>query len=768
MRSCAAVAVMLMGACYSPPAAEHCAIQCPDGVCPEGSTCMADGYCHAPDESPDCGGAAAQGAEIRVGGLHTCAIVGDGQLACWGANRSGELGPATAEPRIAQAALVEVEGVDRWAAVAVGAVHTCAIADGTGALYCWGDDFGEALGNGAAGGGPVPMRPADAPDAGWTAIAGGDAYTCGIADARLYCWGTNLYDQLGLPDAGDSVDVPTPVDPAAWSTVAAGETHTCGVRLDGHLFCWGDNGSGKLGLDDELPRDAPAEVGAGGMTWKTVSVGAYHTCAIRADDTLHCWGAGGGGQLGVGYDDHHTPFEVDPERRWRAVAAGAVTTCAVTLDDQLYCWGDDGAGQRGDGPVDQPGLARIAADQAWDTVAAAAHAGHACARTTAGELYCWGADLDGQIGDGTFADEHAPVQIGTAVWRALWAGFDRTCGIRDDDGLLYCWGGFAYDQSLLLVTPTRFGSESAAWTGIALGAVHGCAVDTSLNLWCWGNGSHGELGTGDREYYSAPVEVLTSTDWKGVAAGREHTCALSTAGDVVCFGDNSYGQLGNLAGGDSVTAVPVDVAGVNAFLAVAAGESHTCAAGDAGNLYCWGANDVFQSGATDPSAPTVPFDIPNGSWDLPSLGFGHSCARLGGGGFQCWGNDDKGQLGRVGGGSGATAMPTAAGPAALDSWIEIAAGGAHTCARRGVAPDREIYCWGQNARGQVGASVLDEDRPPVEVGDGHDWTRVVAGESHTCALDSDGSLWCWGAGDYGQLGDGDSDRLEPTAVLAPP
>jgi len=209
-------------------------------------------------------------ASVSAGGFHACGIKRDGRLFCWGMNGSGELGVGDNEDRTTpvQSGCVDGECFDDWVAVAAGDFHTCAIRD-SGELYCWGGGLNGQLGIGATmeRDSSRPLR-VDAPPGRYRAVAGGSSHTCAIAeDETLWCWGRNDQGQLGTGDL-ERRSVPTRIRTPGgdgWIGLALGREHTCAVRADETLWCWGWNEDGQVGLGyatlaGELPPRSPSRV----------------------------------------------------------------------------------------------------------------------------------------------------------------------------------------------------------------------------------------------------------------------------------------------------------------------------------------------------------------------------------------------------------------------------------------------------------------------------------------------------------------------------
>ncbi len=369
---------------------------------------------------------------------------------------------------------------------------------------------------------------------------------------------------LGIagPASARTVDSrPGPAETAVrWRQVDAGRSHTCALRSDGRLYCWGWDHYGQLGnRGTDTYRSTPVEVAGHRTDWATVSTGDTHTCARTTDRHLYCWGGDHSGQLGNGgtNTDQPTPVQVVGNRAdWATVTASGSNTCARTTDRHLHCWGSDYFGQLGDGgtDTDQPAPVEVAGNRAdWATVTAGGT--HTCARTTDRHLYCWGRDIVGQLGDGgTDTNQPAPVEVAgnRADWATVSAGASHTCA-RTTDHRLYCWGADLYgelgDSAALeeQPAPVEVAGNRTDWTSVSAGGDHTCGRRTNGRLYCWGSDFSGKLGD-DVSYADQPTPVQVAgnrTDWATTVAGINHSCGRRADGRLYCWGRDSYGQLGD-------------------------------------------------------------------------------------------------------------------------------------------------------------------------------------------------------------------------------
>src|SRR5262245_61938694 len=412
---------------------------------------------------------------LSLGEGHSCAILPNAQVKCWGEGGGGRLGSGDGARRGDQPGEMgdHLPYVDlgtsspgvphRVTALAAGEFHTCALL-ATGQVKCWGIGGNGALGygdNAARGDSPIEMGNALpvvdlGPGRTATAIAGGQTHTCARLDTgQVKCWGNGGAGRLGYGDTitrGDGVGemgsaLPV-VDLGAGRTataIAAGFEHTCALLDNATVKCWGEGSQGRLGQGAVTDvGDAPGEMGAAlapvllgsGRTAVAISAGGFHTCALLDDGSVKCWGSNSFGQLGLGdtaargdapteMGDILPPVELGTGRTAIGVVTGNGHTCAVLDGGDLKCWGGGAAGQLGYGDVDNRGDALGEMDEdlplvnlgaARRVVGLASGRAHVCALLDDGTVRCWGGNPDGRLGLGdTVQRGDGPGEMGAAL-----------------------------------------------------------------------------------------------------------------------------------------------------------------------------------------------------------------------------------------------------------------------------------------------------------------------------------------------------------------
>ena len=355
---------------------------------------------------------------------------------------------------------------------------------------------------------------------------------------------------MGKLDGSSATGVP-------FAQVSAGAHSTCAIRGDASLWCWGSNTYGQLRVSGASNRLAPVEASA--ISWATVACGQTDACGILTDGTLSCWGNNGSGQLGAATTAAQPQTEV-PGGPWQGIAPGAYQSCGIESDGTLWCWGDNTNGQLGIGNTETTSTPTQVTGGGWNQVSTSYY--HTCTTKQDGTLWCWGLNANLELADVSVAFRMVPGQVSGSDWTQVVTGLYHTCATKQDKSL-WCWGGNTAGQlgnalAPLLAKGAQGGTSDpwqviGAWNSVSAGQAHTCGIMSDFSLWCWGDNSNGQLGNGSQDSSSVPVAVAAlNQTWASVAAGSSHTCALATNGTLWCWGDNSYGQLGTGSGGSQL------------------------------------------------------------------------------------------------------------------------------------------------------------------------------------------------------------------------
>ena len=364
--------------------------------------------------------------------------------------------------------------------------------------------------------------------------------------------------------------------------------------------------------------DRPVVVPAASLGWRTVSAGGSHSCAIRLDGALYCWGGNGSGQLGVGVARGRcgrpaTPCEggpraVAPNLRFQSVSAGQRHTCAITVARALYCWGENLQFQtatQGEPFVTVP-VAVMSEMQFLDVGAGSTQT---CAVRTNGVVYCWGEGTLGALGRGDTVTSVIPAPVATSErFVAVRSGRLRSCAIALDGGL-WCWGiewestegNIDYFHQRLL--PHRVaGLPPVRDLSVTVSSL--CALSTGGVAFCWESNGYAQLGNGNTTSTATPTEVATGEHFTSVSNGIIQTCGVTDDGRALCWGNNSFGQLGVPRPGEhcgdaglECSRRPIAVFGRQRFASVATGiGNHTCGVTLGTAILCWGLGSSGQLG----------------------------------------------------------------------------------------------------------------------------------------------------------------------------
>jgi alpha-tubulin suppressor-like RCC1 family protein len=518
-------------------------------------------------------------ASISAGGNHSCAIEG-GAAYCWGTNADGELGNGTTGGGSAIPVAVSTSGVlagRTLIQIAVGDTDACALAS-TGTAYCWGSNQDGELGNGTTTSSSVPVAVSTSgvlAGQSLTQIAAGDGYTCAVASSgAAYCWGLNSWGGLGDGSYADS-SVPVAVSTsgvlagrALVQITAASFGHTCALDSAGAAYCWGINSDGEIGTGSASAAgsNVPVAVSTSGVlagkTLTQIGTGEFHTCALASTGAAYCWGLNSAGELGNGSTtDASAPVPVTTsgvlagKTLTQIGTGGGNYTCAVDTAGASYCWGANVNGGLGNGGTASSTVpvavttSGVLAGKALTQVGFGYY--HTCAQDAAGAAYCWGDNIHGDLGQrGLSGQSDVPVLAGPQAPTGVTASPAAS-------GALVSWTAPASLDGGRLTgyTATASPGGAACTTRSTTCTISGLSGGTTYQVTVVAHTSAGDSGA------SAPAEVSPGTPGPIVSGYRSTKC-VEDLGDSAADGtavviwscDGSAGQSWALDGDGTIRA----------------------------------------------------------------------------------------------------------------------------------------------------------------------------------------------------------------------
>ncbi len=674
---------------------------------------------------------------LAAGGAHSLAFGRDGWVYAWGNNTTGQLGVGAITPPQLKSAFVMPPSGFTAKDIAAGGGHSLAVgADGL--VYAWGDNSkGQADGGALTSPRPYPalikLPVKDITVGDGHAIAAGGCHSLAIGvDEQVYAWGDNAKGQVSNLRAALAQSTPVPVDLPAIGpiAVAAGEYHSLALGSSGQVYAWGDNASGQLGCGNTNRQRTPVSVqlpagiraraiAAGGRhslalcsdgkiyIWgdniptpksirmpsnaaiTAIAAGQNHSLALDCEGRVYAWGANTWGQLGLGDNNtspQATPALVSLPTKAIAIAAGTAHSLALSSDGTLYAWGENTCGQLGTGiiastahPIPTP-VNLFGPIKAMDV---AAGGGHSLALGSDSQVYAWGFNGYGQLGQGDRIDRYTPerVSLPPGVKAIAIAAKSVHSLALGSDGQVYAWG----DPFPKTPMPIRLAPGVAA-TAIAAGWTHNLALGSDGKVYAWGENDYGQLGTGRGPTFQklpVPVPLLlpSGVTIKAIAAGLLDSLALDSAGHLYTWGEDwgevYWGQWSDVTTVEHHKPVRVSLPSGITAKAIAQGADQSLAIGSDGKIYAWGVNAITPE----------PVDLP------------------------------RGVIAKA-----------------------IAAGTAHNlaiCSSRWARGGRRlIYAWGQsNSNGELGDGTVTASNAPVLVNPPSyiTATAIAAGEGHSLA-----------------------------------
>jgi alpha-tubulin suppressor-like RCC1 family protein len=655
-------------------------------------------------------------------GVHSLALAGNGTVWGWGPNQHGELGAGT--PPEGSTDPVQIPGITDAIAISAARGYSMAILH-DGRVVVWGSNSAGQFGLGS-------NVPASSPDPqvvpGLTNIievSAGESHCMALrSDGLVFTWGVNQLGALGNPPTSAAVTAPAMVtDLSGIVAIAAGLNHSMSLRSDGTVWGWGYNYFGMVGNGtSNTPVVTPVQVvNLTGVV--AIAATSGHSAAVRIDGTVWTWGSNDSGELGngtAGLTPELSPIQVPGITDAVAVETSDGNTYALGKDGTVYAWGDNSGGQLGNQPgltsaipVELPNFNTVAeAKGGWD---------FSLVLKTNGTVWGFGTNTGGQLGNGDFADA-VPVAVQTglpsgAVAVSIAAGWYHGLALLST-GDVYGWG---YNG----LGPVGDGTSNTDYlspvplpalanvTTLACGTEHSLCIRNDVNhprtVYTWGDNSWGQLGNGSFGGIGpTPTEIPGLTDVIAIAASERHSLAVKSDGSVWAWGDNNFYELGLGPGGPGSSPSPVQVPGISGAVAVSAGQLFSVVLCQDGTVWAWGVNGSAQLGVPSIPYSDTPLQVSGVAGAVSiSSGWEFTLALLGNGTAVGWGTNSFYQLGNATAGNYVyTPVPVQE----LSGAISISTGMNHSMARMS---NGTLHSWGIAAQGQLGVAPVTSSTIPV-------------------------------------------------------
>jgi alpha-tubulin suppressor-like RCC1 family protein len=615
----------------------------------------------------------------------------------------------------------------------------------------------------------------------------GKGFTCAIVGEKseLFCFGNNDKGQLGNSSVTATID-PVPVLDTENSNaplievkqVVAGDNHACALLKNGRAICWGDNLFGQAGN--------PSTSGVGVKTVvenergqkpfpniHEIFAGANSTCIIAKEDfSPYCFGEryGSTRTLNWGPEKIDLSGSIGTLSNIKQIGLGRGFGCALSKGAQVYCWGRNDLNQLG-ALVNLPGMTKATlvqvtypSEQALSKVdKLAVGENHACAlHRDEKTVYCWGDNRFGQLGNTSLRGLPEQVALGSNNLtlkgvRELAVGPDRTCIISSRDEV-FCWGNGAHgilgSEKVLSPYPVRAldanGEMLNAAAQIAVGTDHSCIIDTSQRMYCFGINEFGQLGSKNVSGQVVQSDLQPVTKVTAIETYGMRTCMVYGSNQgVACFGDRDIDNINQKQELNSF--VPEEMKkGMSAYkgaLGVSVGKSHICVITSNQQVECLGDGSKGQLGGGETQALKFAQVLDDKRqplkdvWQIKSREDWTCALKQETGAIWCWGEWN-------GSDRWLTARQLPVGGKPSSDFIQMTMNLDQICGVHGI--DRGLYC---TQLGEKSADKLDfkqvfdaEGKPMKKM------LSITSGLHHGCALDDDGRTYCWGANDVGQLG----------------
>ncbi|MCI5605316.1 MAG: hypothetical protein MR413_06675, partial [Clostridia bacterium] len=644
-------------------------------------------------------------------------------------------------------------------------------------------------------------------------VAAGTDFVLALKDdGTVWAWGSNLHHKVS-PSNAEYIDAATQVklNDNEYLTdivkIAAGESHALALSKSGRVYAWGGNEKSQIGDGTNIDREYPVII-SDLQNVADITAGQNHSAALMKDGTVFAWGSNESGQIGHQQNSASTysrPVVVSDFGTTKhlesvvAVSAGGNHTTALTTSGVVYAWGrnaneqlgmlDNNRSDRYDVPREV--LGDTDTTFKYNTAKISAGDEHTLALSAAGDIWSWGYNYYGRLGDGTGQTRNQPVNVVTALnydTTVLTGIVDIDAGVTHSlatakDGTIYAWGDNMYGElgdGSRAQKSTATAAKITGANGISAGNEHSVLFKNNGEVWTWGNNDEYQLGTTLADGALSTVEPQCIGSMSSASKGITIQKITVSNGDVYTIAPESISIYPDQT-------ITVDVNSINVIDSISSFSIYTLLGASGSNGSIANASDILittesdllditsATGLIKPKtadsygvAEVKVTHIPNNyskTFNVvikPTYTDGKSPMIIGGDNFTValkadgsvwtWGDNTYGQLGNGRGGNNAQVINPE--KITLTNITEVTAGAGFAMA---LSADGKVYTWGNNESGQLGIGSTDNYDTPQEVtfdgmSAGEYIIRVSAGDSFAMALSNAGNVYVWGNNDYSQMG----------------
>jgi uncharacterized repeat protein (TIGR02543 family) len=651
--------------------------------------------------------------DIQIGGTHALLITSTGRIFAWGDNASGQLGDGSVSAKSTPTLITfsSLSSNERIASIAAGFNHSLAITS-LGRVFAWGANASGQLGNGTTNLRSTPtlisVANLNSSETVISVYAGLNHSMVLTSSSRVFAWGTNADGELGIGSTS-SANTPTLVSftnlnqGETISNLYVGEKHSFALTSSKRVWSWGANNANQINNSSSVHLTSPTLVSFSGLiqgeTISSLIPGGQHSLAITSNARVYAWGDNDSGQLGNGLIQRlQSPTfisipNLSQGETISSIHAGFKHTFAITSNNQLYAWGLNAQGQLGDYSLVSKSTPRIITismlgDSAYSLQTNLSNNSTSFLTTTQGHVYGWGQNQNGKLGDGSTIFRTSPVKVNFT---------DLSPG-----------------EHVL---------------SIKSGNLHSIALTNQGKIFSWGDGSSGALGTGGTTSRLiptvTPINALISNEIiVAIEVGGNHSLALTSNGRVFGWGLNSRGQLGIGSTINSLTPTLLtfpNLLSSERIQSIHAGNEHNFAITTNGRVFGWGynASNVLGNNISVNSTVSLPtlftFNLNQGETITKIYpGITHNFAITSAQRVFAWGLNSSGQLG-LGNSSNRTTPTLVDFSGSLtfgETMVDFALGSTHSIA---ITSSGRVFTWGNNSNGQLGNGTTSSSSTPVLV-----------------------------------------------------